>query len=176
MALGGLAVGVLVGAPLADAIDRYFSSDAFCAETCHVMTATVAEEYKTTAHWQTPTGVRPGCGDCHVSEGLAATYWDHILGLRELYATVIGGITTVEKFEEHRAAAADRVRLRMVANDSKNCRTCHVMEAIQPTRRRSQVQHEEAREKGITCIVCHYDLVHKAVPPSDAFNAVIESY
>jgi len=169
----GLAVGVLAGAPITDSVDRYFSSNEFCANTCHVMTATVAEELKGSKHWTTPTGVRPGCGDCHVSEGLAAAYWDHIVGTGELYAFVFEGVRTVESFEERRAAAADRVRFEMLANDSKNCRTCHVMEAIQPERIRGQRQHQEARDKGITCIVCHYNLVHKDVPPSEAFDRII---
>jgi nitrate/TMAO reductase-like tetraheme cytochrome c subunit len=175
-AIAGVAVGIVIGAPLADSVDRYFSSNAFCAQACHVMTTTVAEELKASPHWTTPTGVQPNCADCHVSEGLAAAYWDHILGLHDAYSFFVKGIDTSEEFERVRAAAADRVRFRMLANDSKNCRTCHIMEAIQPEKVRGQRQHAEAREKGITCIVCHYNLVHKDVPPSEAFDKVIGSF
>ena len=50
------------------------------------------------------------------------------------------------------------------------------MEKIKPDRKRGQRQHAEAREKNITCIVCHYDLVHKSAPLSKEFDAVVSSY
>ena len=175
-AIGGLVIGGLLAVPVADGVDRYFSSNAFCANACHVMTATVAEEVKESVHWTTPTGVRPGCRDCHVSESLTAAMWDHVVGTGELIAFVFEGVRTVEAFETRRAAAADRVRFAMLADDSKHCRSCHVMEAIQPQRKRGRVQHQEAQEKGITCIVCHYNLVHKDVAPSKAFDDVIGSF
>ena len=40
--LVGIAVGVLVGVPVADHVDRYFSSQSFCADGCHTMGDTVA--------------------------------------------------------------------------------------------------------------------------------------
>ena len=169
----GLAVGALVGVPIADGVDKHFSSDAFCADTCHVMTATVVRELREAKHWTTPTGVRATCSDCHVSERLTPAMWDHFIGTGELFAFLFEGVRTVEAFEERRATAADRVRFRMLADDSKNCRSCHVMEAIQPERKRGQRQHEDARENGITCIACHYNLVHNDVPPSEAFEAAI---
>ncbi|WP_296763560.1 NapC/NirT family cytochrome c [Sediminimonas sp.] len=175
-ALIGLTVGVLVGAPVADGVDRYFSSNKFCANTCHVMTATVAAELKESAHGTTKTGVVPQCKDCHISENLLGAYVDHIKGTRDLYSSVIKGIDTVEEFEGIRFDAANRVRMDFVANDSENCRSCHVMEKIQPERTRGQRQHVEAKEKNITCIVCHYDLVHKSSPLSDEFEAVVSSY
>jgi len=64
--------------------------------------------------------------------------------------------------------------MRMLANDSKNCRTCHDMAAIKPKRKRGQKQHAEALENKTTCIVCHYDLVHKVVEPSDEFLKAID--
>lgn len=176
VAVVGLAVGVFVGAPVADSVDRYFSSNKFCAGACHVMTATVAAELKESAHGTTKTGVVPECADCHISENLLGAYVDHIKGTRDLYSTFIKGIDTVAEFEEVRVDAANRVRMDFVANDSENCRSCHVMEKIKPERTRGQRQHVEAREKNITCIVCHYDLVHKSAPLSEEFEAVISSY
>lgn len=169
-----LGIGGLVGVPVADLTDQYFSSNAFCAQGCHVMEATVAKELQDATHFTTHTGVRPDCADCHVSEGLTAAMWDHVLGTKELYATVVLGIDTVEEFEAERVTAADRVRFRMLGNDSKNCRTCHVMDAIKPERKRGQRQHAAAKENGTTCIVCHYNLVHKEVEPSEAFLKAIE--
>ena len=99
--------------------------------------------------------------------------WDHFIGTGELIAFLFEGVRTVEAFEERRAAAADRVRFRMLGNDSRNCRGCHLMAAIQPKRKRGQRQHQEALAEGITCIACHTNLVHKDVPPSAAFEAAV---
>lgn len=167
-----MVVGGIIAVPTTEAVDRYFSSEKFCAQTCHTMEATVAAERRESLHWTTPTGVRAACVDCHVSEGLTLAMWDHFLGTRELIA-FLQGVRTPEDFEEVRAAAADRVRMAMLDNDSKYCRTCHVMEAIQPERRRGQRQHTEAIETGTTCIACHYNLVHKEVEPSERFLQAI---
>jgi cytochrome c-type protein NapC len=95
--------------------------------------------------------------------------WQHTKGLTELYAFIVQGIRTAEDFEKVRPAAADRVRLAMLANDSEGCRGCHVMAEIKPEKKRGQRQHAEALEKGTTCIACHYNLVHKEVEPSAEF-------
>ena len=163
-----MAVGGLIAVPVADTVDSYFSSDEFCAEACHSMEATVAKEYRESTHWATPTGVRPSCSDCHISEGLTMAMWDHLWGTRDLIA-FLSGVRTAEDFEKIRAESANHTRMSMVANDSKNCRTCHVMEAIKPERNRGQRQHAEALEEGTTCIACHYNLVHKEVEPSEEF-------
>jgi len=169
-----LGVGAVIAVPTTEAVDRYFSTDQFCAQTCHVMTATVAEEYHQSTHWNTATGVRPSCHHCHVSEGPTMGMWDHFVGTKELFAFAFRGIRTPEAFEEERAGAADRVRMKMLANDSKNCRGCHVMAAIKPERTRGQRQHAQALEDGTTCIACHYNLVHKEVEPSASFLQAIE--
>jgi nitrate/TMAO reductase-like tetraheme cytochrome c subunit len=170
-----LGIGGLVAVPVADVTDQYFSSNKFCAYGCHVMEATVYKEYKESTHYNTRTGVRPGCADCHISKGLTAAMWDHVKGTKDIYALVIKGIDTPEKYEAERAAAAERVRLQFVANDSKHCRSCHVMDAIKPERKRGQSQHAEAIKSGTTCIACHYNIVHKEVEPSEAFLKAIDS-
>ncbi len=166
--LVAMAVGGLIAVPAADTVDSYFSSNEFCAEACHSMEATVAKEYRESTHWATPTGVRPNCSDCHISEGLTMAMWDHLWGTRDLIA-FLSGVRTAEDFEEIRAESANHTRMAMIANDSKNCRTCHVMEVIKPERNRGQRQHAEALEDGTTCIACHYNLVHKEVEPSEEF-------
>jgi nitrate/TMAO reductase-like tetraheme cytochrome c subunit len=55
------------------------------------------------------------------------------------------------------------------ANDSSTCRSCHEEKSIKPQRNRGQRQHEEARLSAITCIDCHYNLVHDEVPLRDSF-------
>lgn len=170
-----LGAGAVVAVPVADFTDQYFSSNKFCAYGCHVMEATVYKEFKQSKHWTTKTGVRPTCADCHVSKGLTAAMWDHFLGTKELYALVVQGIDTPEKFETVRARTANNVRMHMLASDSANCRGCHVMEAIKPERKRGQRQHAEAIKAGTSCIACHYNLVHKEVEPSGAFLKAIDS-
>lgn len=169
-----LGIGAVIGVPVIDATDAYFSSNAFCATGCHVMEATVYKEYQESMHWNTKSGVRPTCADCHISKGLTMAMWDHVVATRDAFAWIFLGIRTPEAFEEVRAAEADRVRFAMLRNDSKNCRKCHVMEGIQPERKRGQRQHTDAKETGTTCIVCHYNLVHKEVEPSEAFLAATE--
>jgi cytochrome c-type protein NapC len=169
-----LVVGAVVAVPTTEAVDRYFSTDKFCAEACHSMAGTVAVEAREATHWKTPTGVRARCADCHVSEGLTLAMWDHFLGTSDLIAFLFEGVRTPEDFEEVRAEAAHEVRMAMLDNDSKHCRSCHVMEAIQPERRRGQNQHAEAQEEGTTCIACHYNLVHKDVEPSQEFLDAID--
>lgn len=167
-----MAVGGIIAVPTTQAVDRYFSTNQFCAQTCHVMELTVAAELRQSAHWTTPTGVRPSCADCHVSDGLTMAMWDHLVGTRELIA-YLRGVRTPAAFEEVRTEGANRIRMKMLHNDSQNCRNCHVMEAIQPERRRGQRQHAEAIETGTTCIACHYNLVHKEVEPSEEFLEAI---
>ena len=57
----------------------------------------------------------------------------------------------------------------MLETDSATCRSCHEEDAIQPQRKRGQRQHEDARERGLTCIGCHYNLVHADVEPRSEF-------
>lgn len=175
-AIAGLAIGVIAGVPVIDSVDRVFSSNAFCAETCHVMTDTVAAELKTSVHGSNEFGVIPKCRDCHISDTLFGAMVDHVKGLHDLYSFTIKGINTPEKFEKIRFDAANTARMHMYESDSAGCRTCHVMEKIAPKKKRGQRQHAEAREKDITCIVCHYDLVHKEVELSEEFDAIVGQY
>lgn len=165
--LGGSSVAIM------DVTDYYFSSDNFCAFTCHVMEDTVYQELQESKHWNMPSGVRPTCANCHVAGRLTFAMWDHFIGTGELFVWLRNDFSKPETFEKLRPAAADRARFEMLENDSENCRTCHVMEAIKPKRKRGQTQHKNALEDSTTCIACHYNLVHKEIEPSDAFLEAI---
>jgi len=173
--IGGLVIGVLVGVPAVGNIDQVFSSNEFCAKTCHTMEP-VAAELKESAHGSTHTGVVPHCSDCHVSESLFGAMVDHTKGLHELYSYWIKGIDTPEKLETVRFKDANNMRMHFYETDSANCRGCHVMEKIKPLKKRGQRQHKEAREKHITCIICHYNLVHKETELSKEFDAIVGQY
>ena len=157
-----------------DFADYVFSTQTFCGTACHVMEINVYKELKESKHWNVPSGVRAKCKDCHVGGRLSYAMFDHFLGTGELFVWLTHDLDKPGAFEQLRPAAADRVRFKMIEDDSARCRGCHDMEAIKPKRVRGQNQHEEALEKGITCIICHYNLTHKAVEPSPAFKAAIE--
>ena len=158
-----------------DFTDYIFSHNTFCGNVCHVMESTVYQELQESSHWNTPTGVRATCADCHVDGRLSLAMVDHFLGTGELFVNLTNDFSKPGSFEKFRPGAADRERFKFIGNDSKKCRSCHVMEAIKPERIRGQNQHKEAVEKGITCILCHYNLVHKEVEPSEAFLNTIEA-
>ena len=168
-------VVMLAGTSVAtlDVTDLVFSSDDFCANTCHVMRSTVAKEYQESKHYNTRTGVRPKCASCHVSGRLTLAMVDHFISSRDLFAWAAND-STPDAFEKLRPKAAEVARLEFLENDSKNCRGCHVFEAIKPEKKRGQTQHADAIENKITCIACHYNLVHKEVEPSPKFLKAID--
>lgn len=170
-------IGLFSGTSLAtlDLTDIYFSSDNFCATTCHAMKSTVYPELQQSKHWTTPTGVRASCANCHVSGRLTLAMWDHFIATRDLYAQLTNDFTVPETFEKLRPAAAEKARLEMLNNDSRTCRSCHVFEAIQPQRNRGKKLHADGLKTGATCIECHYNLVHKPVEPSEKFLKAIEA-
>lgn len=159
-----------------DFTDYVFSHNTFCGNVCHVMESTVYQELQDSEHYNTPTGVRATCADCHVSGRLTWAMVDHFLGTGELFVNLTNDFSKPGSFEKFRPDAANRERFKMLENDSETCRSCHVMEAIKPERVRGQNSHAEAMEKGMTCILCHYNLVHKPVEPSEAFLNAIEAY
>lgn len=177
-ALGLIVVGVAIGVAgmfVGQEADTYFSSNKFCL-SCHTMEATVYQELKESKHAKAASGVQPTCAHCHVSEKLFPALWDHFMGTGDLIAH-LRGITTVEKFEERRAEVADKERLKILGQNSKNCQRCHVMEQIQPSKPRGANQHKAAVAKGNSnCIACHYNLVHKEVPVSEEFSKAAEKF
>ncbi|MEN8259220.1 MAG: NapC/NirT family cytochrome c [Pseudomonadota bacterium] len=167
--------GVLVGIFSIYALektDQWTSTDAFCGTGCHAMEAHVANEpaYLTSIHRTTATGIRAGCADCHIPEGLIAATWTHITaGIRDSYSALMHDFSTREAWNARRNAMAFRVRDWMLANDSETCRACHQREALNPRRARGKRQHELAERQGVTCIGCHFDLVHEPVRPRQSF-------
>lgn len=148
--------------------DHAFSSNEFCTG-CHSMTF-AAETYQRSSHFNSSSGVRAECGHCHVSRGILAATWDHILGTRDLLKQLFGAdyndpvINTL-----HLPDAAFTARRWFRANDSATCRACHVQDAIQG-RRADTAEIHRVDAKGKTCIDCHYNLVHRKVPDESTFK------
>jgi nitrate/TMAO reductase-like tetraheme cytochrome c subunit len=157
--------------------DHFTSSNAFCT-TCHSMTY-AEETYKRSVHYDSPSGVRATCGDCHVSEGLIMATYDHTVGTKDLLKQLFGPkyddpVVNLVHLPDAAFAARDWFRKR----DSATCKRCHTLDAIQGTRANTAAIHQEETE-GKTCVDCHYNLVHRKVPDRktfkrDAWNAMVE--
>ncbi len=168
--VAGLVIGVVI-VLAAERMDRYTNTDAFCT-SCHLTGEYIAksEAYLTSSHQTRSGGVRPGCADCHIPEGLVPATWIHIVkGIQDLYGEFRYDYENEEVWKERRPELAFAVRDWLRANDSVTCRSCHEEASIKPKRKRGQRQHTEAREQGMTCIDCHYNLVHEEVEPRDSF-------
>jgi len=167
--VGGL-VGIVV-ALAAEEMDRLTSTDEFCT-SCHLTQVYIAEAevYKTSTHQTTPSGVRPGCADCHIPKGLVAATYTHVVnGISDIWGEIRFDYEDPEVWKAERARLAYATRDWFRANDSGTCRGCHEEASIKPERKRGQSQHAEARETGMTCIDCHYNLVHEEIAPRDSF-------
>lgn len=161
---------------IVDVTDYIFSTNIFCGNLCHVMKSTVTKELQKSIHWTTPTGVRATCMQCHVSKRLSFAMYEHFLGTGEMFVWLTHDFSKPGSFEQFRPGAADRERFKMLGNNSETCAHCHAMEGIKPKRIRGQNMHKEAIDKSIPCIVCHYNLVHKEVEPSEGFLNAIAAY
>ena len=168
--LGGIAVALT-----AEQVDHLTSSDEFCT-SCHAMQAYIADDeaYKNSTHQTTTTGVRPGCADCHIPKGLVAATFTHVVnGVSDLWGEARYDYTDPAVWKAQLARLAFSARMWMRDNDSVTCRTCHEEASIKPQRKRGQRQHKEARASGLTCIDCHYNLVHREIEPSAEFLKAI---
>jgi nitrate/TMAO reductase-like tetraheme cytochrome c subunit len=171
--LGLVVLGVGLGAGALAVVEQAAQrseSIEFCT-SCHIMDATVFEEYKETSHYSNASGMRATCADCHVpdrhSAGEVTAYLSTKIGaVRFLYGWATGRASEPEHLLERREEMAERVWAEMRASDSRACRRCHDDTAwdlaVQTTRAREQ--HLSAEQEGQTCIDCHDDgIAHEAV-------------
>jgi nitrate/TMAO reductase-like tetraheme cytochrome c subunit len=179
-----LLIAAVVGAVIAviavlvnEQIDHYTSTEAFCGTSCHSMQAHVANEstYLESAHRTSSSGVLATCADCHIPKGIVPSTWTHVKsGIRDIISETLNDFSKPEVWEEMRPELAYRVRDWLLETDSATCRSCHEEDAIRPERKRGQKQHASAREEGVTCIACHYNLVHAEVEPRESFLEMAE--
>ena len=167
----GIVMGFIAALSL-EKIDQLTSTDAFCSNSCHVMTDYVAYEpvYVNSTHRSTFTGNQAGCADCHMPKGILAATWTHaVSGMKDTWSLLVNDFSTRVAWDSQRVEMAYRVRDRMLANDSETCRSCHEQDALKPRRERGVRRHEIAQRKDMTCIACHYNLVHEQVAPRPEF-------
>lgn len=165
------AIAGIVAALAAEQVDRLTTTDEFCT-SCHAMQTYIAnaETYKTSAHQTTPSGVRAGCADCHIPKGLIVAAYTHVVnGISDIWGQARLDYEDPEIWEAEKARLAHAARDWFRGNDSVTCRGCHEEASIKPQRKRGQRQHEEARASSMTCIDCHYNLVHEEIEPSQSF-------
>lgn len=134
----------------------------FCV-SCHEMRDTVYVEYRTSPHFQNPSGVRATCPDCHVPRDWTHKLVRKVQATNELFHWVQGSIDTREKFEAKRHQLAVREWERMRANDSRECRNCHSFEAMAFHKQSAKASRamRDAAKAGKTCIDCHKAVAHK---------------
>lgn len=174
IALLGGAVVLGISFVVAEELNIRGNSTSFCI-SCHSMKAYVYEEFKKSKHYTNASGARPECGQCHVAKRFWPAVWDHMMGTHDLISEFTNDWSALENFDAKRTRMAEKARLKIFNEDSHTCRDCHKMEAIAPTRKRGQRAHEDALAKGRTnCIACHYNLVHKEAPLTEAFSNAIK--
>jgi len=167
--VGGLAGA---GAMLASLeINKSTSTDAFCT-SCHSMQFVGDDPvFLHSAHHSNGFGVQPGCNDCHTRKAnWFIETWDHAsAATRDIFAEYTHDFSDPKVWAARRIELAHEVRDVMRAQDSVTCRSCHNAAAINPKSERGQAAHALMREGRMTCIDCHFNLVHAPVPPSTAF-------
>jgi nitrate/TMAO reductase-like tetraheme cytochrome c subunit len=152
--------------------DHLTNSEKFCT-SCHSMEI-AAETYRQSTHYNPISGVRPTCGDCHVSRGVFAATWDHLMGGKDLIVHISGKLFGPDYDDPvinalHVPGAAFEARKWFKKTNSASCQRCHVLEAIQGTRADTNAIHREETE-GKSCIDCHINLVHRKVPDEKTYK------
>ena len=140
----------------------------FCTG-CHEMRDTVYQEYTQSIHYKNRFGVRAICSDCHVPHQWIYKIKRKIEASNEIYHKLLGTIGTPEKFEEHRLELATHVWDSMKATDSRECRNCHNVSAIDIHSQSETAQKVMAPglEAGLTCIDCHKGIAHRLPKAQD---------
>ena len=140
----------------------------FCI-SCHEMRDTVYKEYTESIHYRNQFGVRAICSDCHVPRDWFAKVRRKIQASNELWHKILGTVNTPEKFEQHRLALAESVWAAMKANDSRECRGCHNVSAmdIHQMSQTAQQGMMPGLQAGLTCIDCHKGIAHHLPKTSD---------
>ena len=180
LVLVALVIGGLGGVALMTfliELDHFTSSNEFCTG-CHSMTF-AEQSYQKSVHFNSSSGVRASCGDCHVSQGVFAATWDHVIGTKDLLKQFFGPDYNDPVVNVlHLPEAAFHARRWFKERDSATCKRCHALEAIQGKRANTAAIHLEETE-GKSCVECHYNLVHRKVPDQktfkrDAWNRMVE--
>ena len=138
------------------------NTEEFCI-SCHEMRDNVYMEYRKSAHFSNPTGVRATCPDCHVPREWLHKVSRKIRASNELIHHFLGSLDSREKFVNKRQELAQHVWKTMQETDSRECRNCHSEAAMDTSNQRDVAaeQHDLAKSQNKTCIDCHKGIAHK---------------
>jgi nitrate/TMAO reductase-like tetraheme cytochrome c subunit len=169
--LGGLIAFVLGAVALGtmNFVLHETSTTEFCY-SCHSHEAFIKPEYEASSHFVNQAGVRAGCSDCHLPHDNWFEYvWTKAVVSLDIIPEIMGKLDTAEKYEAHRAEMAESVWRQFKENDSKFCRGCHSVEAmdLEAQGRSTARRHSKAAERSETCIDCHYGIVHQEPEGAD---------
>lgn len=133
----------------------------FCV-SCHAM-QTNLDELTETLHWKSKSGVHAGCADCHVPKDFPGKMRAKVMAAKDVFHQIIGTIDTPEKYEAYRLTMAQAVWDKMKASDSKECKSCHSFAHMDFSEqgRFARKKHQNAPDRGQTCIDCHKGIGHK---------------
>lgn len=137
------------------------STTEFC-NSCHSMKQNIYDEYIHTAHYRNRSGVQASCSDCHVPDPWIHKMVRKIKSTKEVLDTMRGVINTPEKFEQLRMQMASRVWKTMKATDSRECRSCHNVDAMELSAQSdgANERHQKCVTGDKTCIDCHKGIAH----------------
>jgi cytochrome c-type protein NapC len=140
---------------------EYTNSTEFCT-SCHTMKTNLSE-LEERVHWKSRSGVSAGCADCHVPKEFTEKMIAKVMAAKDVYHEIIGTIDTPEKYEARRLDMAQRVWAKMKASDSRECKSCHALAHMDFSEqdRFARKKHENAPDRGQTCIDCHKGIGHK---------------
>ncbi len=142
----------------------YLSDDPKTCVNCHIM----APQYATYAHSSHREWAN--CNDCHVPHKWTDKIVRKVQASKEIFAFLMGNISTEEKFYARRKHLAIREWQRMKENDSQECRNCHNFDFMDFSEQgpRSVKQHSTALANGDkTCVDCHKGIAHQLPDMSD---------
>ncbi|SHI15588.1 NapC/NirT family cytochrome c [Ferrimonas marina] len=140
------------------------STDEFCT-SCHNSPSrwVMDEWHNESAHFNTRSGVVVTCHDCHIPKTFFAKVWvKGTSAASHITTQLTGKYKTKEDFEQHRLALAQQVWDVMEKTDSRECRSCHNVERMDPAQQSETAAqfHEVLADGGVTCIDCHKGIAH----------------
>jgi cytochrome c-type protein NapC len=162
LTIGGFLGGILFWGAFNTALE-FTNTEKFCT-SCHEMRDNPFQELQPTIHFTNRSGVRAKCSDCHVPHDWTNKMARKMQASKEVWGWIFGTIDTRDEFLEKRLELARREWSRLKANDSLECRNCHLYDSMDFTRqsRRASFAHSTALDgDGKTCIDCHKGIAHR---------------
>lgn len=159
---------LLILLTLIHAFDEFSRTEAFCT-SCHSMEP-MGKEYRTSVHYESRSGVRARCGDCHVSEGTLEALWEHFTAASMVLSEILHDFSDPVETEKRRPEMAFKARKWFKKTGARTCRKCHVYEAILGSRPGIDDVHSPENREDKSCVECHMNLVHRKVPGEKVFK------